>query len=66
MRFSDETMGERTVKQACSPGLRDNLVNTPSNCYLQVRVEQLVVMGSKPEDNKDIERKSDWDSGHTV
>ena len=63
MRLSDETMGERTVKQACSPGLRDNLVNTPSNCYLQVRVERLVVMGSKP---KDIERKSDWDSGHTV
>jgi hypothetical protein len=47
MRLSDETMGERTVKQACSPDLLDDLVNTPSNDYLQVRVERLAVVDSK-------------------
>lgn len=68
MRLSGETMGERMVKRAGSPGSRDDVVNTESNGYLQVRVERSVVMDNKPEDNKDImiERKSDWDPGHTV
>ncbi|KAI0256587.1 hypothetical protein BJV78DRAFT_291744 [Lactifluus subvellereus] len=68
MRLSGETMGERTVNRACSPGSRDDLVNVnmQSNGCLQVRVERSVVMDNKPEDNKDIERKSDRDPGNTV
>jgi hypothetical protein len=68
MRFSGGTMDEVTINQAHSTGSQRDLVNTESGSYLQVRVEQSIVVDAEKEGNKGFgfEAKSNWDPGHSV